>query len=71
MAKLLLPLAESSVRFIRGVGVGAGFFVGSAALGGGGVLPGGWVWEFGQGWWGARVLNCRVGNIIFPNFLSS
>ena len=34
MAKLLLPLAESSVRFIRGVGVGAGFFVGSAALGG-------------------------------------
>ena len=36
MAKLLLPLAESSVRFIHGVGVGAGFFVGSAALGGGG-----------------------------------
>ena len=48
MAKLLLPLAESSVRFIHGVGVGAGFFVGSAALGGGcfaggvglGVWPG-------------------------------
>ena len=38
MAKLLLPLAESSVRFIHGVGVGAGFFVGSAALGGGGVF---------------------------------
>ena len=41
MAKLLLPLAESSVRFIHGVGVGAGFFVGSAALWGGGGVPGG------------------------------
>ena len=29
MAKLLLPLAESSVRFIHGVG---GFFIGSTAL---------------------------------------
>ena len=52
MAKLLLPLAESSVRFIHGVGVGAGFFVGSAALGGGGCFAGGvglGVWP-GLGW---------------------
>ena len=69
MAKLLLPLAESSVRFIHGVGVGAGFFVGSTALGE--CFAGVWVWGFGQGWGGARVLNCRVGSIIFPNFLSS
>ena len=58
MAKLLLPLAESSVRVIHGVG---GFFVGSTALGGCFVGGGG----------GARVLNCRVGSVIFPNFLSS
>ena len=69
MAKLLLPLAESSVRVIRGVGVGGGFFVGSTALGGcfaRGVGLGVW-----PGLGGARVLDCRVGSVIFPNFLSS
>ena len=63
MAKLLLPLAESSVRVIRGVGAGGGFFVGSTALGGcfaRGVGLGGWSGLGGGAGFGLQGGQCYI-----------